>query len=32
LNGEFSDLTAQFEFHWREPRTLAAMLRDLHVL
>lgn len=32
LNGTFSDLTAQFEFHWRAPRTLAARLHDLHVM
>lgn len=32
LNGEFSDLTAQFEFYWRAPNTLAAQLHDLHVL
>jgi hypothetical protein len=32
LNGEFSDLTAQFEFSWRAPNTLAARLHDLHVL
>jgi len=32
LNGEFSDLTAQFEFHWRTARTLAARLHDLHVM
>jgi len=32
LNGEFSDLTAQFEFRWRGPRTLAARLHDLHVM
>jgi hypothetical protein len=31
LNGEFSDLTAQFEFHWRGPGRLAARLHDLHV-
>ncbi len=32
LNGEFSDLTAQFEFRWRATRILAARLHDLHVL
>ena len=32
LNGEFSDLTAQFEFHWRAGRTLAIRLHDLHVM
>ena len=32
LNGEFSDLTAQFEFRWRGERVLATGLHDLHVL
>lgn len=32
LNGEFSDLTAQFRFLWRGPRALAARLHDLHVM
>jgi hypothetical protein len=32
LNGAFSDLTAQFEFHWRAPRILATRLQDLHVM
>ena len=32
LNGEFSDLTAQFEFRWRGDDALAAILHDLHVL
>lgn len=32
LNGEYSDLTAQFDFHWRGEHTLAARLHDLHVL
>jgi hypothetical protein len=32
LNGKFSDLTAQFEFYWRAPRTLAVRLHDLHVM
>jgi len=32
LNGAFSDLTAQFEFSWRAPRMLAALLHDLHVM
>lgn len=32
LNGEFSDLTAQFEFHWHSAGTLAARLHDLHVM
>ena len=32
LNGSFSDLTAQFEFHWTAPNTLAAQLQDLHVM
>lgn len=31
LNGEYSDLTAQFEFRWRGG-ALAAALHDLHVL
>lgn len=31
LNGEWSDLTAQFEFLWRGER-LAVVLHDLHVL
>jgi len=31
LNGEWSDLTAQFEFK-RQPGGLAAILNDLHVL
>jgi hypothetical protein len=32
LNGEYSDLTAQFEFSWRTPGTLAVRLHDLHVM
>ena len=32
LNGEFSDLTAQFEFHWRGRDALAVRLHDLHVM
>jgi hypothetical protein len=32
LNGEYSDLTAQFEFRWRGNHRLAAILHDLHVL
>ena len=31
LNGEWSDLTAQFEFH-RRPEGFAVVLHDLHVL
>jgi hypothetical protein len=31
LNGEWSDLTAQFEF-LRRPNGLAVVLHDLHVL
>jgi hypothetical protein len=31
LNGEWSDLTAQFEFH-RRPQGYAVVLHDLHVL
>jgi hypothetical protein len=31
LNGEVSDLTAQFEFRWRG-NALAVILHDLHVL
>lgn len=31
LNGEWSDLTAQFEFH-RRPGAYAVVLHDLHVL
>jgi hypothetical protein len=31
LNGEWSDLTAQFEFHHR-PQGYAVVLHDLHVL
>lgn len=32
LNGAFSDLTAQFELHWRGPHVLAIRLHDLHVM
>ena len=32
LNGEFSELTAQFDFRWRGEGALAARLHDLHVL
>jgi hypothetical protein len=32
LNGQFSDLTAQFEFHWHGVRILAVRLHDLHVM
>ncbi len=31
LNGKWSDLTAQFEFKWRDER-LSVVLHDLHVL
>ena len=31
LNGEWSDLTAQFEFH-KKPNGYAVVLHDLHVL
>jgi len=32
LNGEFSDLTAQFEFHPRNGDSFAVVLHDLHVM
>jgi hypothetical protein len=32
LNGEYSDLTAQFKFLWRGNHVLAVILHDLHVL